>query len=111
MRKLTLFIAVALFISCVNKEAEIKKMLWIYKDSSLITSKAITQLSIDDAKKQKELFFTNGSMDLKKYSDQKNKELLKDFKAYQTLKKDSLEFKYDYYKGKIDSLELELKKY
>lgn len=111
MRNLTLFVLVALFFSCGNPKAKIVEQIKVYKDSSAVVAKSILQLTIDDSKKYKELFSTNGDFDLKKLQNSKIDREYQDFQKRTEDEKFKLKSKHAHFEYKIDSLELELKKY
>lgn len=111
MRKLTLLVVVALFVSCGNKKSELVEQIKVYKDSSAVVAKSILQLTIDDSKKYKELFSTNGDVDLKKLQNSKIEREYQDFHNRTEDEKLKLKTKSAHFENKIDSLELELKKY
>lgn len=111
MRALTLFVLVALFLSCNNKKAEIVEQIKVYKDSGAVVAKSILQLTIDDGKKYKEMFSTNGDFDLKKLQNSKIDREYQDFHNRTEAEKSKLKSRHDHFEYKIDSLELELKKY
>jgi hypothetical protein len=111
MRKLTLIITVALFFSCGNPKAKIVEQIKSYKDSSTIVAKSILQLTINDTKKYEELFSTNGDVDLKKLQNSKINREYQDYHNKIEDEKGKLKSKTAHFKSKIDSLELELKKY
>lgn len=110
MKSLTV-IAIVFFVSCSNPKAKIVEQIKSYKDSSAVVSRSILQLTINDSKKYKELFSTNGDVDLKKLQDLKITKEYRDFKGDIEIEKQKLKFRNLFYQNKIDSLELELKKY
>lgn len=110
MKNLTI-IAIAFFVSCSNPKAKIIEQIKLYKDSAKSVQRNILDLTIDESKKYKETFSTDGSVDLKKLQDSKITKKYNDFQSDIEVKKQRLKFKILFYKNKIDSLELELKKY
>lgn len=111
MRNLTLFVLFALFFSCGNPKAKIVEQIKSYKDSSAVVAKSILQLTIDDSKKYKEMFSTNGEVDLKKLQNPKATKEYQDFHNKIEVEKLKLKLITGHFETKIDSLELELKKY
>lgn len=111
MKNLTFILVVFTLVSCGNKKAEIVEQIKSYKDSSMVASRSILQLTIDDGKKYEELYYTNGEADYKKLSDNKLRKEYIDYQAKIGLQKFQIEIKQAGFKSKIDSLELELKKY
>lgn len=111
MRKLTLIATVALFLSCGNKKAEIVEQIKAYKDSSGRVSAQIVLLTIGDTEKYEELYYTNGEPDNKKVGDNGIRKQYYDYHAKMEDQKFQLKIKQAGFENKIDSLELELKKY
>lgn len=108
---MTLIITVALFFSCGNKKAEIVEQIKLFKDSSRIVLDSIVKITVDESLMQEKLFYTNGQMDHKKFSDGKNRKVYEDYQEKNRTEQLGLKFKKSVYQNKIDSLELELKKY
>lgn len=111
MRNLTIFVLVAFFLSCGNKKAEIVEQIKSYKDSSRIVLDSIVKVTVDESLMQEKLFYTNGQMDHKKFSDSKNRKIYEEYQEKNRTEQLGLKFKKSVYQNKIDSLELELKKY
>lgn len=112
MKKLTFIILTVLVASCGNKKAEIVEQIKSYKDSSRVVLDSIVKITVDETLKYEELYFTNGKPDY----DNKvgNPSIKKVYEEYQEINRDEqmrLKFKGSAYQNKIDSLELELKKY
>lgn len=109
MKNLTV-IAIVLFVSCSNPKAKIVDQIKSYKDSSRLVLDSIVKITVDETLKQEELFYTNGRMDTKKFNHENRKvyEALQEKNRYE---QERLKWKRSAYKNKIDSLELELKKY
>lgn len=112
MRNLTLFVFVALFVSCGNPKAKIVEQIKAYKDSSRLVLDSIVKITVDETLKYEELYFTNGKPDY----DNKvgNPSIMKAYDEYKEKNRDEqlrLKWKGSVYQNKIDSLELELKKY
>lgn len=110
MRKLTLIVVVALFVSCGNKKAEIVEQIKAYKDSSRVVLDSIVKITVDESLMQEKLFYTKGRMDDKKYNDA-NRKLYEEYQEKNRDEQMRLKLKGSVYQNKIDSLELELKKY
>lgn len=97
-------------ISCSNKKSEIVEQIKTYKDSSRLALDSIVKITVDETLKQEELFYTNGRMDDKKYNDA-NRKVYDDLQEKNRYEQERLKWKKSVYQNKIDSLELELKKY
>jgi DNA gyrase/topoisomerase IV subunit A len=111
MKNLTFVLFALILVSCSNKKAEIVELMKSYKDSSTVVSRSILQLTINDTQKYKELFSTNGDVDLKKLQ---NSKITKEYQDYHNKIEDEkgrLKSKTARFENIIDSLELELKKY
>lgn len=98
--------------SCVNNKERIVNQIKDYKDSSRLILDSIVKITVDETLKYEELYFTDGKPDYD--SKVGNPSIRKIYTEY--LKKNKAEqlrltFKQSFYKNKIDSLELELKKY
>lgn len=111
MRKLTLIVTVAFFSACGNPKAKIVEEIKSYKDSSKVVARSILQLTINDTQKYKELFSTNGEVDLKRLQNSKINREYQDYHNKIEDEKVKLKLKTAHFESKIDSLELELKKY
>lgn len=109
MKSLTI-IAIAFFVSCGNPKAKIVEQIKAYKDSSLVVTKAVSALLVNETLKYEELFFTNGQRDDSKYTNA-NKKVYEDYQDKNEIARWDLKLKELHFKSKIDSLELELKKY
>lgn len=110
MKSLTI-IAIVFFVSCSNPKSKIVEQIKAYKDSSGMISAQIVLLSIDDSKKYEEIFYINGEPDYNKVRDNNLRNQYNEYHAKNEGQKWDLKFKKANYQGKIDSLELELKKY
>lgn len=111
MRKLTLIITVALFFSCGNKKAEIVEQIKSYKDSIGVVEGSTIGLTLEDRKKYEEIFYINGEPDRDKVLDGKLRKQYNDYQSNVEDQKFQLKIKKAHFENKIDSLELELKKY
>lgn len=109
MKSLTV-IAIVFFVSCSNPKARIVEQIKSYKDSSRLVLDSIVKITIDETLKQEELFYTNGRSDTKKYNHE-NRKIYDDLQEKNRYEQERLRWKQSTYKNKIDSLELELKKY
>lgn len=109
MKSLTV-IAMVLFVSCSNPKARIVEQIKAYKDSSLVVTKGFSVLLVNETLKYEELYFTNGRKDDNKYTDA-NRKVYEDYQDKNEIAKWDLKLKELHFKSKIDSLELELKKY
>lgn len=109
MQKLTI-IAVIFLFSCGNKKNEIVEQIKDYKDSSRLVLDSIVRITVDESLMQEKLFYTNGRMDDKKFNDA-NRKAYADYQEKNRNEQSRLKWKESFYKNKIDSLELELKKY
>lgn len=110
MKNLTIVLFAIILFSCGNKKAEIVEQIKLYKDSSRTVSVNMAKITADETLKYEELFYSNGRMDNKKYNDANRKA----YEVYQEKNRDEqyqLKWKQSVYQNKIDSLELELKKY
>lgn len=109
MKSLTV-IAIVFFVSCSNPRERIVEQIKAYKDSTLAVSKAVSVLLVNETLKYEELYFTNGQRDDNKYTDG-NRKAYEDYQDKNEIAKWDLKLKELHFKSKIDSLELELKKY
>lgn len=109
MKSLTV-IAIVFFVSCSNHKARIVEQIKAYKDSTLAVSKSVSELLVNETLKQEELFYTNGRKDNKKFNDA-NRKIYSDYQDKMEIEKWNLKLKQLRFESKIDSLELELKKY
>lgn len=111
MRNLILFVLAALFFSCGDKKEKIVEQIKGYKDSCRVILDSMVKLNVNETLKYEELYFTNGKPDHNKVG---NIDLSKEYRNYQAMN-DSIEWKLkvseSHFKQRIDSLELELKKY
>lgn len=98
------------FVSCSNPKAKIVEQIKSYKDSSRLVLDSIVKITIDETLKQEELFYTNGRRDTKK-NNHENRNIYEDLQEKNRYEQERLNWKRSAYKNKIDSLELELKKY
>jgi hypothetical protein len=111
MKNLIIVLFAVLFVSCGNKKAEIVEQIKLFKDSSRIILDSIVRITVDESLMQEKLFYTNGQMDHKKFRDSKNRKVYEDYQEKNRTEQLGLKFKKSVYQNKIDSLELELKKY
>jgi hypothetical protein len=111
MKKLTLALVVALFASCSNQKVKIVEQIKSYKDSSLAVTKEISILLVNETLKYEELYFTNGKKDYDKVGNADIRKQYDDYHAKKEAKEWDLKLKQIHFESKIDSLELELKKY
>lgn len=109
MKNLTV-IAIVFFVSCSNPKERIVDQIKTYKDSSRVVLDSIVKITVDESLMQEKLFYTNGRIDDKKYNDA-NKKLYEEYQEKNRDEQMRLKLKGSVYQNKIDSLELELKKY
>lgn len=109
MKSLTV-IAIVFFVSCSNPRERIVEQIKSYKDSSRLVLDSIVKITINETLKQEELFYTNGRMDNSKYTDA-NRRFYDSLQEKNRHQQERLKWKESVYQNKIDSLELELKKY
>lgn len=109
--KILTVIATVFFISCSNPKAKIVEQIKAYKDSTLTVSKAVSVLLVNETLKYEELYYTNGKKDYKKVGDRNLRKIYMDYKDEKEIEKWDLKLKRLRFESKIDSLELELKKY
>lgn len=76
-----------------------------------MVTKAVSVLLVNETLKYEELYFTNGKKDFDKVGDQGIKKIYMDYQDKNEIAKWDLKLKELHFKSKIDSLELELKKY
>lgn len=111
MKNLTV-IAIVFFVSCSNPKAKIVEQIKSYKDSSRLVLDSIVKITIDETLKYEELYFTNGKPDYdNKVGNPSIKKVYEDLQEKNRYEQERLKWKESAYKNKIDSLELELKKY
>jgi hypothetical protein len=111
MKNLTIVLFAVLFVSCGNKKAEIVEQIKVYKDSLNTIKRDELKISEDDNKKHREMFWSNGKVDLKKVNDPRNQKEYSNYQIDDEVKKWKLKFRKAKFDKLIDSLELELKKY
>lgn len=111
MKILTFVLFAFLIASCSNKKAEIVEQIKSYKDSSRTTLDSIVKLTVNETLKYEELYFTNGKTDYNKVGDPGLRKIYSDYETRNDSIEWELKMMQSHFKYKIDSLELELKKY
>lgn len=118
MKNLTLIALIALFFSCSNKKAEIVELIRGYKDSCSRIDEQATALREDEKRKFNEIFHASAATgiekkfsDLQSMNDTVNNRIYINYLIQNSIKRDDLKARKNNFIQKIDSLELELKKY
>lgn len=114
MRKLSLIVLTALFISCNNNKA--LELISVYRDSVSRIDEDMARLGEDEKRKYNEIFHSSGGTgtekkisDLQLMNDTVNNKTYMDYLVQNSIKKDDLKARKKNFMHKIDSLELELK--
>lgn len=109
MKQIITIAIVITVLSCGNQKAELTKQIEVYKDSLRIVGDSLQSLTAEVTKEIEEnappenLFDSSGVKWSPKYDLNKEKERIK--------KRHDIDTRRRHFKKKIDSLELELKKY